>query len=69
MTVPPDRSSSIDDLDRHAKAHGYDSARLVVVSGQRDKSVRHRVERYTQARGLTVEFLLYRVQTKLLPHP
>ncbi|GJF08927.1 hypothetical protein NGTWS0302_33010 [Mycolicibacterium cyprinidarum] len=71
---PDDRSAGqiqqyIDDLDRHAKAHGYDSAHLIVISGQPDKSVRHRVERFAQARGLTVEFLLYRVQTKLLPHP
>lgn len=71
---PDDRSAGqiqqyIDDLDRHAKNHGYDSAHLIVISGQPDKSVRDRAERYAQARGLTVEFLLYRVQTKLLPHP
>lgn len=71
---PDDRSAGqtqqyLDDLARHADNHGYDSAHLIVISGQPDKSVRNRVEHYAQARGLTVEFLLYRVQTKLLPHP
>lgn len=59
----------LDDLARHAKNHGYDSAHLIVISGQPDKSVRERVEQHARSRGLTVEFLLYRVQTKLLPHP
>lgn len=59
----------LDDLARHAKTHGYDSAHLIVISGQPDKSVRERVEQYATSRGLTVEFLLYRVQTKLLAHP
>lgn len=71
---PDDRSAGqtqqyLDDLARHAKNHDYDSAHLIVITGQPDKSVRDRVERYADARGLTVEFLLYRVQTKLLPHP
>lgn len=71
---PDDRSAGqiqqyLDDLARHAKKHGFDSAHLIVISGQPDKSVRNRVEHYADTRGLTVEFLLYRVQTKLLPHP
>jgi len=56
-------------LARHSKNHGYDSAHLIVISGQPDKSVRNRVEHYARTRGVTVEFLLYRVQTELLPHP
>lgn len=71
---PDDRSAGqtqqyLDDLARHAKKHGYESAHLIVISGQPDKSVRERVEHYADTKGLTVEFLLYRVQTKLLPHP
>jgi hypothetical protein len=53
----------------HAKSHGYDSAHLVLIAGQPDKTVRSRVERYAAARGLTVTFLLYRVQMDLLAHP
>jgi hypothetical protein len=71
---PDDRSAGqtqqyLDDLARHSKNHGYDSAHLIVISGQPDKSVRNRVEHYARTRGVTVEFLLYRVQTELLPHP
>lgn len=71
---PDDRSVGqvqkyLTDLARHAENHGYDSAHLIVISGQPDRSVRERVESYADSCGLTVEFLLYRVQTKLLPHP
>ena len=71
---PDDRSAGqvqryLEDLARHAERRGFDSAHLIVISGQPDKSVRDLVERHARARNLTVEFLLYRVQTKLLPHP
>lgn len=71
---PDDRSAGqvqqyLDDLARHAKNHGYDSAHVIVVSGQPDESVRDRVEQYARIRDVTVEFLLYRVQLKLVAHP
>ncbi|MDX1887740.1 hypothetical protein [Mycolicibacterium sp. 120270] len=71
---PDDRSAGqtqqyLDDLARHAKARDFKSAHLIVISGQPDKSVRERVEQHASSRGLTVEFLLYQVQTKLSPHP
>jgi len=71
---PDDRAAGqlqqyLDDLDDHARNHGFDSAHLVVITGQPDKSVRNRVEQYAAARGLTVTFLLYRVHMELLPHP
>lgn len=71
---PDDRSVGqvqkyLTDLARHAGSHGFDSAHLIVITGQPDRSVRERVERYADSCGLTVEFLLYRVHTKLLPHP
>lgn len=34
----------LDDLENHAKRHGYESAHLIVISGQPDKSVRNRVQ-------------------------
>lgn len=71
---PDDRSAGqiqqyLDDLARHAERRGFDSAHLIVISGQPDKSVRDLVERHAHSRDLTVEFLLYRVQTKLVAHP
>jgi hypothetical protein len=71
---PDDRSAGqtqlyLDDLARYAKGRGFDSAHLIIISGQPDQSVRNRVEQYAHTCGLTVEFLLYRVHTKLLPHP
>jgi len=59
----------LDDLAEHARKHGYDSAQLMVIAGQPEKSVREHVESYAAARGLTVTFLLYRVQMNLLEHP
>ncbi|MFV1356952.1 hypothetical protein ABFV47_07755 [Mycolicibacterium fortuitum] len=71
---PDDRAAGqlqqyLDDLDSHAKNHGYDSAHLIVISGQPDQSVRYRVEQYAASRGLTVTFLLYRVHMELVAHP
>jgi RecB family endonuclease NucS len=59
----------LEDLQNHAKRHGYESAHLIVVSGQPDKSVRSRVEHYATSRGLEVTFLLDRVQMELIAHP
>jgi hypothetical protein len=59
----------LDDLESHAKAHGYESAHLIVISGQPDKSVRNRVEHYAASRGLAATFLLYRVHMELVDHP
>lgn len=59
----------IDDLDSHAKQHGFDSAHLIVIAGQPDRSVRARVDDYAATRGLEVTFLLYRVRMELAEHP
>jgi hypothetical protein len=71
---PDDRATGqieqyLDDLARYSKKHGYDSAQLILIAGQPDKSVRNRVEHDASTRGLTVRFLLYRVQMELLAHP
>ncbi|OBJ68172.1 hypothetical protein A5643_14665 [Mycobacterium sp. 1274756.6] len=59
----------VDDLAKLAKARGLNSAHLIVVSGQPDPVVRSRVEAHAKTRKVTVEFLLYRVEMKLIPHP
>lgn len=59
----------VDDLAAHAKKHDFDSAQLVVISGQPDKRIRGRVEEYGAKHGVEVKFLLYRIQMKLLAHP
>lgn len=74
VAAPDDRSTGqiqqyLDDLAVHANRRGFNSAHLIVITGQPDKSVRDLVERHANLRGLTVEFLLYRVQTKFVPHP
>jgi hypothetical protein len=74
VAQPDDRSAGqiqqyLRALARHAKNRGFASAHLIVVSGQPDKSVRDLAERHAEASGATIEFLLYRVQTKLVPHP
>ena len=74
VAQPDDRATGqieqyLDELARYSKKHGYDSAHLILVAGQPDKSVRNRVEHYAQTRGLTVTYLLYRVQMELVAHP
>ena len=59
----------LEDLDSHARGHGFESAHLILIAGQPDLSVRRRVEQFATARGLNVTFLLYRVHMKLHPHP
>lgn len=59
----------LDDLRSHATNHGFDSAHLIVISGQPDKSVRERVDAYAESHGAEVTFLLYRVQLELVEHP
>lgn len=71
---PDDRAAGqlqqyLDDLANHARNHGYDSAHLIVIAGQPDKSVRKRVDRYANQGGHEVTFLLYRVRMELEPHP
>jgi len=58
----------LDDLAEHARKRGC-SAHFILITGQPEKSVRDHVESYAAARGLTVTFLLYRVQMNLLEHP
>ena len=58
---PDDRAAGqlqqyLDDLADHARNHGYDSAHLIVIAGQPDKSVRNRVERYAATRGTRSPF-------------
>lgn len=59
----------LEDLDDHARRHGFESAHLIVITGQPDKSVRERVEHHALALGVTVTFLLYRVHLQLVDHP
>ena len=71
---PDDRATGqlqqyLDDLAKHAKNHGFDSAHLILISGQPDKTIRDRVSQYAAARGLTVTFFLYKVQMDLVEHP
>jgi hypothetical protein len=71
---PDDRAAGqlqqyLDDLAEHARSHGYDSAHLIVIAGQPDRSARNRVEHYAAARGHEVTFLLYRVHIELVAHP
>lgn len=68
---PDDRAEGqsqryLEDLDAYARAHGYDSAHLIVISGRPNKATRTRVESYAAAKGLKVTFLLYSVQMNLL---
>ncbi len=56
----------LDELDAYARANGYASAHLIVISGRPNKSSRARVESYAASRGLKVTFLLYSVQMNLL---
>ncbi|OBB48411.1 hypothetical protein [Mycobacterium sp. 852002-51961_SCH5331710] len=59
----------LDDLADHAQTNGYDSAHLIVITGQPDTSVRNRVEQYAARQGHEVTFLLYRVHMELTSHP
>ena len=59
----------LDDLAKYAKDHGHPGSRAIVIAGQPDLSVKRRVERYAAAQGQQVEFLLYRVDVRLEPHP
>jgi hypothetical protein len=69
--MPDDRATGqieqyLDELDGYAKKHGYDSAHLVFIAGQPDKTVRNRVDHYASTRGLGVTYLLYRVHMELV---
>lgn len=59
----------LDDLADYAQGNGYDSAHLIVITGQPDISVRNRVEQYAEKKGHEVTFLLYRVHMALSAHP
>ena len=76
MTGPARRTTqggrrSNDDLDDHARRHGFDSAHLIVIAGQPDSTVRQPVEQHALAQcvAVAVTFLLYRVHLNLLDHP
>ncbi len=58
----------LDDLAEHARKRGC-SAHFILIAGQPEKSVRDHVESYAATRGLTVTFLLYRVQMDPRAHP
>ena len=62
--------SEVPDGSRPARRESWLRLRdLIVIAGQPDRSARERIELYAVACGRTVEFLLYRVETKLVPHP
>jgi hypothetical protein len=46
---------SNDDLDDHARCHGFDSAHLIVIAGQPNSIVRQPVEQYALVQGVALQ--------------
>lgn len=74
LREPDDRATGqlqqyLDDLADEAANQGYNSAHLIVITGQPDRSVKDRVEAYAKSKDMTVAFMLYRVQLDLIKHP